>query len=116
MRTVVRDKILQAVGLLREHDIDLWVAQFGRETHAHPEPAQNLLVGLNITWNSAFLIARDGSTIALVATGDADEVRRSDTYQEVVPYVQGIGPELLKVLERLSPQSIALNYSTDDAA
>ncbi|MGH2345939.1 MAG: M24 family metallopeptidase [Chloroflexota bacterium] len=116
MHTVVREKILQAVGLLREHDIDLWVAQFGRETHAHPEPSQDLLVGLSITWNSAFLIARDGTTIALVATGDADEARRADCYQEVIPYVQGIGPELLKVLERLNPRSIALNYSIDDAA
>jgi Xaa-Pro aminopeptidase len=116
MRAVVADKIQQAGSLLGEHDIDLWVAQFGRETHAHPEPAQNLLVGLNITWNSAFLIARDGSTIALVASGDADEVRHTGAYQEVIPYVQGLGPELLKVLERLNPRSIALNYSTDDAA
>lgn len=116
MSTVVQDKIAQAAGLLREYDIDLWVAQFGRETHAHPEPAQDMLVGLSITWNAAFLIARDGSTIALVGSGDADEVRRAGCYQEVIPYVQGIGPELVKVLERLNPRSIALNYSPDDAA
>jgi Xaa-Pro aminopeptidase len=116
MSTVTRDKIRQAVGLLEEHDIDLWVAQFGRETHAHPEPAQDLLVGLSITWNAAFLIARDGSTMALVGSGDADETRRTGNYREVIPYVQGVGPELLKVLARMNPRSIALNYSTDDAA
>src|SRR5579864_4615553 len=116
MSTLVRDKIQQAIGLLEEHDIDLWVAQFGRETHVHPEPAQALLVGLSITWNAAFLISRDGSTFALVGSGDADEVRRTGCYQEVIPYVQGIGSELVKLLERLKPRSIALNYSTDDAS
>src|SRR5579883_3114523 len=114
MNTLVRQKIEQAVGLLREHDVDLWVAQFARETHLHPEPQQDLLIGASVTWPSAFLIARDGRTLALVGSGDADEIRRAGLYGEVIGYVQGIGPALLETLERLRPRSIALNYSVDD--
>lgn len=114
MNTLVGQKIAQAVELLREQDIDLWVAQFGRETGLHPEPSQELLVGMTVTWNSAFLVARDGQTIALVGSGDAEEARRGGAYAEVIGYVQGIQPDLLRVLERLNPRSIALNYSIDD--
>ena len=114
MNTLVRQKIEQAVGLLQEHDVDLWVAQFARETHLHPEPQQDLLIGASVTWPSAFLIARDGRTLALVGSGDADEMRRAGLYDEVIGYVQGIGPALLEALDRLRPRSIALNYSVDD--
>lgn len=114
MNTLVQHKIKQAVALLQEQDIDLWVAQFGRETHLHPEPSQDLLVGATVTWPSAFLIARDGQTIALVGSGDAEEVRRVGCYAEVIPYVQGIQAAVLPVLDRLNPRAIALNYSTDD--
>ncbi len=112
--TLVQQKIAQAVDLLREHDIDLWVAQFGRETGLHPEPSQDLLVGATVTWPSAFLIARDGRTVALVGTGDAEEARRAGCYAEVIGYVQDIRADLLRVLDSLNPRAIALNYSTDD--
>jgi Xaa-Pro aminopeptidase len=114
MDALVAQKVRQAAQLLQEHDIDLWVAQFARETGLHPEPSQDLLVGLTITWNSAFLIARDGSAIAIVGSGDAEEVRRAGCYTEVIPYVQGMRTDLLRVLDRLNPRSIALNYSPDD--
>lgn len=114
MNALVLQKVQQAVQLLQEQDIDLWVAQFARETGLHPEPSQELLVGLTVTWNSAFLIARDGSAIAIVGSGDAEEVRRAGCYTEVIPYVQGIRPDLLRVLDRLNPRTIALNYSPDD--
>jgi Xaa-Pro aminopeptidase len=114
MNTLVQQKIAQAVGLLGEHDIDLWLAQFARETGLHPEPSQDLVVGTTVTWPSAFLIARDGQTIAVVGTGDAEEVRRGGGYAEVVPYVQGIREPLLAILDRLQPRHIALNYSTSD--
>lgn len=111
---LVRAKIAQAVELLRVQDVDLWVAQFARETHLHPEPSQELLVGTTVTWNSAFLIARSGEMIAIVGSGDADEVRKVGAYAEVIPYVQGMRDALVDVLERLDPRSIALNYAIDD--
>lgn len=114
MNTLVEQKIGQAIELLREMDIDLWVAQFARETHLHPEPSQDLLVGATVTWNSAFLISRSGETIALVGSGDATEVHRTGCYAEVIPYVQGIRPDLLRVLAGLDPRTIALNFSPDD--
>lgn len=114
MTTLVRQKIEQAIALMNEQDIELWVVQFARETHLHPEPAQELLVGVTVTWNSAFLIARDGSTVALVGSGDAEAVRQAGDYAEVIPYVQALRPELLRVLDRIQPRTIALNFSVDD--
>jgi Xaa-Pro aminopeptidase len=114
MNTLVQAKIQQAKALLDAHDIDLWVAQFGRETHLHPEPSQDLLVGTSVTWNAAFLIERDGQTVAIVGTGDVEEVRRTGCYEEIIGYVQGSRANLLAVLDRLQPRQIALNYSTSD--
>ena len=44
---------------------------------------------------------------------DAENARRLGVYDEVITYHEAFSTPLLQVLQRLNPQQIALNYSTD---
>src|SRR5260370_41312145 len=62
---IQREKLDQAVGILHEQDVDCWLT-FVRETVETPDPVQKLIIGQDVTWQSAFLVARDGRRIAIV--------------------------------------------------
>src|SRR5207302_1889704 len=75
-----------------------------------------LVVGTSVTWPSAFLLTAAGATIALVATGDVENVRRAGAYERVEGYVQDLEPELRRVLDELRPRSLAVSYALSDHA
>jgi Xaa-Pro aminopeptidase len=117
MDEIITAKVRQAIGLLREFNVPAWIAQFGRETHEHPEPVQRLVVGTSVTWPAAFVIAADGSATAIVGTGDVANVRDVGAYPEVIGYVRDVGPPLRELLARLNPSSVGVSYSrSDDSA
>jgi Xaa-Pro aminopeptidase len=111
---MVKAKIAQAVGVLNELDLDVWLT-FVRESATLPDPAIELVVGQHCTWQTAWLIFRSGRTVAIAGSLDVASIREAARYDEVVPYLQGIGPELLRVLEEHRPRTIAINYSSDSA-
>ena len=51
---LVHEKADQAQALLGETDLDCWLI-FARETGVRPDPGVELVVGSDVTWNSAFL-------------------------------------------------------------
>jgi Xaa-Pro aminopeptidase len=110
---LVQDKVQQAIHLLKESDIDLWLT-FVRETSAGGDPVLPLIYGLDLTWESALMIAKSGETIALVGFYEAEAARRIGAYSTVIPYHQSIAPELLQVLKRINPKRIAINFSEND--
>ena len=110
---MIREKIAQTVSILNETGIDLWLI-FGRESHTSHEPCAELVVGASYTWSSAFLIARDGRTVAIIGNLDAAEFEKQGNYQRIVPYVGGIRESLRSVLQEFDPMTIAVNYSVDD--
>jgi Xaa-Pro aminopeptidase len=112
-RKLLKEKLAQATNILNEYDVDVWLT-FARETVLMPDPALELILGLNVTWHSAFLISRTGHHIAIVGHFDAENIRNLGAYSEVVGYHRGIGKHLLAALDSLSPNSIALNYSQSD--
>ena len=109
---MIRQKIEQAVGILAEKNIDMWIT-FVRESASMPDPAIDMVVGQHATWQTAWIITRDGETIAIAGSLDAASIRDAGNYATVIPYVQGIRDELLAVLKRKNPRRIAVNYSTD---
>jgi Xaa-Pro aminopeptidase len=112
--TIVQEKLNQAAGILREHDLDLWLT-FVRETSLTSDPCLDLVAGVYSAWQGAFLVSASGERIAIVGRFDAPSVEQIGAY-EVVGYDESIRPALLEAVERLAPRSIALNYSTSDPA
>jgi len=113
MDTLIAEKVDQAVGILDELGIDCWLT-FARETTETGDPVLPLILGQAVTWQSAFMLTRRGDRIAIVGKYEDEAVAASRAWPRIVPYVQGIAQPLRDVLDELSPQSIAINYSTDD--
>mgnify|MGYP000896347703 CR=1 FL=1 len=113
--SIVREKLDQAVALLNEQDLDLWLT-FVRETSLTRDPALDLVAGLDMTWHSAFLVSRSGERVAIVGRFDADNVRAGGGYTQVIGYDESLRPALREVVARLDPRTIAVNYSESDPA
>ena len=111
--SIQNQKLDQVAGLLRLHKLDMWMT-LGAETAMKPEPALDFILGLDMTWLSAFILTAKDERIAIVGRFDAENVRRMGGYQEVIAYDEDFFPPLIQVLERLQPANIALNYAEHD--
>jgi Xaa-Pro aminopeptidase len=113
MQSIVQEKVEQAIQILQERKVDLWLT-FVRETTAGGDPILPLIYGHELTWQSALMIARSGETFALVGHYEAETARETGAFRNVIPYHQSIRATLLHTLERIHPGKIAINYSTND--
>lgn len=114
MSTLTRAKIAQAQHLVQECGFGCWML-FVRETSESPDPTLALVMEGGLTWQSALIITAS-KAVAVVGNYDADPLRASGDWDEVVPYVEDAGPVILAALERTVPAgaSIAVNYSVND--
>ncbi len=110
---MVEGKLAQVPEILKETGLDAWLL-FARETHTLHDPCFDLVVGGDVTWQSAFLLTRQGDRIAIVGTLDQAAIAMRGHYRELIGYVSGISEELRKTLTRLDPRRIAINFSLDD--
>ncbi|MDE3231195.1 MAG: aminopeptidase P family protein [Chloroflexota bacterium] len=113
--SIQAEKLDQAVVALKEQDIDCWMT-FVRESSETPDPVMKLIVGHDVTWQSAFIVTRAGRRIALVGGPEGPTVRRAGLYETVVTYDEGFAPALRALMRELDPRQIAINYSTGDVA
>ena len=111
---LIQEKLAQATAILNEFDVDVWLT-FVRETSMQPDPALELIAGLDLTWRSAFLVSRTGQHTAVVGYYDGSNVEELGAY-EVITYHEGIAEALTAVLDQLNPRTIAINYSESDVA
>jgi Xaa-Pro aminopeptidase len=111
---LVQEKLDQAVEVLREQEVDLWLTLV-RETLLTNDPCLELIAGTYSAWTGAFLISATGERTAIVGRFDAPSVEEIGAY-DVIGYDESIRPALVEAVERLAPHSIALNYSDSDAA
>ena len=114
-RHLIHEKLEQATAILDEFDVDVWLT-FVRETMLIADPALELIYDGDVTWQSAFLIGRDGRRTAIIGHFDAENVRTLGVYTNIVDYHEGIAQHLLQALADYAPHSIAVNYSEDDVA
>jgi Xaa-Pro aminopeptidase len=112
---LVREKLDQAVAILKELDIDAWMT-FVRETSLSPDPSLDLILGFDMVWQSAFIVTRDNQRIAIIGHHDQENIKALGCYSTIIPYVQGIREDLVGTLMDLNPQKLALNYSENDVA
>ncbi len=113
MSDLVKQKVQQAIQILNEKNIDVWLT-FVRETASGGDPVLPLIYGHDLTWHSALLIARSGYTNIILGRFEAEAAHRVGAYQTVTPYDQSLRPDLLAALEQIEPTGIAINYSQDD--
>ena len=117
MSALTREKLAQAVGLVRDSGVHVWLT-FVRETGEGSDPALPFICETGLVWISALMVGQDGRKIAVVGNYDADSFEHSGDWDEVVPYVQGIRAPLMEVLENWIPNGevprIAVNFSEDD--
>jgi Xaa-Pro aminopeptidase len=112
---IQREKIQQAVGILQEQNVDLWLT-FVRETEHNADPALPLISPVNVTWHTALIITRSGYKVAIAGRYEIANFQRMGVWDETISYDQSIQPALLEVLDRLKPAQIAVNYSESDTA
>ena len=112
---IVVEKLEQAVGIMRELDIDLWIT-YARETTLTPDPCLSIIAGFEVTWHSAFLVGKNGEHVAIVGRYDAENVTNTGGYSRVIPYDQSIKPALVEAVRGFDPRTIAVNYSENDPA
>ena len=113
MGKIVQEKVLQAVEILKEMNIDLWLT-FVRETSAGGDPILPLIYGHDLTWQSAILLTKEGDRMIVLGSLEAETARRTGAYTEVIPYDQSIKKALLETIDKLNPEKIAINYSMND--
>ena len=107
---LIREKVDQAVEILKEYEIDCWIT-FVRESGMMRDPMMDFLCHADMTWHSAFIVTRTGETHAIVGQMEKRTVDELGVYGQVTGYVEGIKKELLDTLKALDPSSIAINYS-----
>ena len=107
---LIDEKIAQAVTILEELDIDIWLT-YVRESDTIHDPCLDFILGGSCTWQSAFMITRSGRRIAVVGSLDKAGIESTGRFSEVIGYVESIREPLLEVLRREDPAQIAINYS-----
>lgn len=109
---MISEKIAQAKDILSEKNIDAWMT-FVRESDTVHDPCLDFILGTSCTWQSAFIITRSGQKVAIVGSLDVANIESKGHYGEVIGYKESIKEPLLEVLDKLDPQTIAVNYSKD---
>ncbi|UCD63493.1 MAG: M24 family metallopeptidase [Candidatus Zixiibacteriota bacterium] len=112
---IVKEKIDQTVALLDELGLDCWIV-FVRETAMASDPALPMVVGHDVVWQSFFIYTRGGEAIALVGNFDQENFKRSGCFTEVHAYTKGVSQDFRKILNRIDPEQVAVNFSTDNVA
>lgn len=107
---IIKEKANQAVEILNEKDIDMWLT-FVRETSALKDPAIDITVGNSSTWQSAFIINKDGDKTAIVGQMELENFVAAGVYKNVIGYVQSIREPLNEYISKKNPKNIAINYS-----
>jgi Xaa-Pro aminopeptidase len=110
-----KEKIAQAIEILRELDIDLWMV-IDRESGLLTDPVMDFVVGAGATWLSFFLFFKNGEKHAIVGNLDIEKFRRAGLFDTVTAYKGSPKADLLELLQRHDPKKIAIDYSPDCAA
>jgi Xaa-Pro aminopeptidase len=113
--SLIREKLAQAVDLLRVFQLDLWLT-FVHETSLVRDPALDLLCPFHLTWHSALMVHRSGESVAIVGRYDASNLERLQAFSRVIAYDRSIRPLLVEQLRGWRPQRVALNISRSDPA
>jgi Xaa-Pro aminopeptidase len=113
--TLQREKVLQAVEIVKEENVDLWIT-IGRETVMNSDPVVPIISPCEFGSLTAVMITNSGRNICLTGHLDYNGMIQGGAYDEILMYDKSFKEEFFKILKEENPQQIALNYSTDVAS
>ena len=108
--TILKEKINQSIEILKEKDIDMWLT-FVRESSVNHDPAMDMVVGTNSTWQAAFIINKDGDTTAIVGDMEEENFVKAGLYKNITGYLKSIREPFIEYLKKKNPKKIAINFS-----
>jgi len=112
--SLIQEKVNQAIEILKEQNIDLWLT-FVRETSGVRDPVLDFLIGDNdLTWHSALILTKKGDKIAIIGNLEKAAIERMDVFNEVIGYDESISSPLRETITRLNPDWIAVNTSQNN--
>jgi Xaa-Pro aminopeptidase len=109
-KEMILEKIDQAVKILQEKNIDMWMT-YVRETGTIRDPMLDMIVGTNATWQSAFIITKNGDTHTIVGSMEIENMNMTGTYKNITGYLKSIKEKFVDVLDLYKPNQIAINFS-----
>ncbi len=80
---MVDEKLAQVPQILKETGFDAWLL-FARESATLHDPCFDLVVGPNVTWQSAFLLTPQGDRFAIVGSLDKANQEMHGHYSEII--------------------------------
>jgi len=98
-KEMILEKIDQAVKILQEKDIDMWMI-FVRESGNMKDPSIDMVVGTACTWQTAYIITKSGETVAILGSLDVANMKIHGTYKHVIGYLKSIKDSLLSTLNK----------------
>jgi len=112
--SLFQEKVNQAIEILKEEQIDLWLT-FVRETSGVRDPVLDLLIGPNdLTWPSALILTRNGEKIAIIGNLEKDAIERLKVFDTILGYDTAVSGPLRETIIRLNPDRIAVNTSRNN--
>ncbi len=113
-KDLILQKQQQAIELLKEKDIDMWLT-FVRETGNIKDPMIDMLVGTGATWHSAFILTKSGDTVAVIGSLEEANLKSVGTFKEIKSYLKSVKNDFLEVINKYDPKSIAINFSRNSS-
>lgn len=112
--TLIQEKASQAIEILKEQDIDVWLT-FVRETSGVRDPVLDLLISpSDLTWPSALILTRKGEKIAIVGNLEKETITRLNVFDTILGYDTAVSGLLRDTITRLNPDRIAVNTSRNN--
>lgn len=111
-KNLIIEKQIQVRDILKENNIDMWMI-FTRESSINHDPSLDIVVGTNVTWQSAFCFPVNDLPTAIIGSLEVPNMKMVGTFQNVIGYLQSVREPLREYLQKINPDSIAINYSVN---
>lgn len=105
------EKVEQAIGLLDELDLDVWITFTQKMGDSGGDPVYPIIFGDRDLGAGLLILTRTGERIALVGGLDVAIPRATGVWDQVIDHEGELGKALVSLLDRVNPRQIAINYA-----
>jgi Xaa-Pro aminopeptidase len=112
LNSLVPAKVEQAIALMNELDIDVWLTFSQKMGDAGGDAVYPIIFGDRDLGAGLLLLTRSGERIAMVGGLDVAIPRSTGVWDQVIDHQGDMGRTLLDALTRLDPARIAINYAS----